>query len=187
MPRRDRYRKRDSDRSGFTYKERELIKDKGFLVGPDEFDRPPPSNKSLGGEGELSVGDMRSPSGTLASTQTVREDIPLQYVTAGGGITYSRKIYNASGEVTNNAFVRIVGSNQTIDISASPQITPGSEGSQLTLECVGSDITLDDGDGLDLKSSFVMDSGSILSLFYNSSNNVWRETSRSHRNRLGVI
>ena len=60
MARRDRFRKRDSDRSGFTHLERQLVRDKGTLVGPEEFDQPPPSSKPLGGEGEISQGDLRA-------------------------------------------------------------------------------------------------------------------------------
>ena len=55
-PRVSRFKKRDSDRSGFTYKEIRLVDDEGSLVGPDEFDTPPPSNFPIGGEGDVSPG-----------------------------------------------------------------------------------------------------------------------------------
>lgn len=54
-----RFKLKNSERSGFKEYEIDLIKDNSYLVMPDEFDTPPPSNKSLGGEGEVS-GDPRA-------------------------------------------------------------------------------------------------------------------------------
>ena len=55
-----KYLKYDSDRSGFTYFKRELIKDEGRWVHPEEFDEPPPHKKYIGGEGEANAGESRS-------------------------------------------------------------------------------------------------------------------------------
>ena len=55
-----KYLKYDSDRSGFTYFKRELIKDNGKWVHPDEFDEPAPHKKYIGGEGESNTGEARS-------------------------------------------------------------------------------------------------------------------------------
>jgi len=179
-----RFKKRNSDRSGFTFLERELIRDNGSLVGPEEFDSPPPSNEPLGGEGDISPGDVRA---NDQSTETPDDKkIPIQYVTAGGGVTATRKVYNSSQEVLSSNFIHIVGSNQTVDITANPQISAGSEGDKLTLLCVGSNVILNDGNGLSLRKTFNMDSGAIINLYYTSANTVWHELSRGHQHRSFV-
>jgi len=55
-----KFLKYDSDRSGFTYFKRELVKDSGRWVHPDEFDEPPPTKKYIGGEGDATSGDIRA-------------------------------------------------------------------------------------------------------------------------------
>ena len=48
------------------------------------------------------------------------------------------------------------------------------------IQCVGSNITLDNGTGLALAGSqgFVMTSGSIITFMYDGTDNLWREGSR---------
>ena len=77
-----------------------------------------------------------------------------------------------------NKWLLISGSNADITISADPQITRAEQNWQLTLECVGSSVTLQDGNGLDLRRIYTMTSGSILNLFYSATDNLWHETSR---------
>ena len=60
-----KFLKYDSDRSGFTYFKRELIKEtedigKGRWVHPDEKDEPAPHPKYIGGEGDSNTGEMRA-------------------------------------------------------------------------------------------------------------------------------
>ena len=60
-----KYLKYDSDRSGFTYFKRELVKEtegdsQGKWVHPDEKDEPAPHSKFIGGEGESNAGESRS-------------------------------------------------------------------------------------------------------------------------------
>ena len=55
-----KFLKYDSERSGFTYFKRELVRDKGKWVHPIEFDEPAPYSKYIGGEGEVNRGDMRN-------------------------------------------------------------------------------------------------------------------------------
>lgn len=50
----------DSQRSGFTYFKRELIRDDGWWVHPSEYDEPAPHKKYIGGEGERNLGDART-------------------------------------------------------------------------------------------------------------------------------
>ena len=171
-----RFRKQDSARSGFTYVKRILVNDEGALVGPDEFDEPPPSEESLGGEGDISEGDVRVNSDTF--TVPPENKIPTQFVTAAGGVNYSERILN-DDIPTNYSFVQIAGSNAAITLDSNPQISGGSNERKLTVKCVGSNVTLIDGSGLSLKSNFNMDSGSLINFMYDSSNSVWRETSRA--------
>ena len=55
-----KFLKRDSDRSGFTYKRRDLVRDEGWLVHPDEKDEPAPHPRFIGGEGEINKGEIRA-------------------------------------------------------------------------------------------------------------------------------
>ena len=87
MVKSNRFRKRTSDRSGFDYLERELIRDKGSLVGSDERDNPPPSNISLGGEGDISTGEFFR-SSTSTDIDPNYEN-PTFYITALDGISPS--------------------------------------------------------------------------------------------------
>ena len=55
-----RFLLKDSDRSGFKYFRRELIKDGPWLVHPDEWDAPPPSKEPLGSEGDGAAVGIRA-------------------------------------------------------------------------------------------------------------------------------
>lgn len=182
-----RYRLRDSERSGFTYKEIELIRDEGSLVGSDEFDSPPPSNIPLGGAGDRSTSEYYR-----ASTSTVPDashDFTTQYITTANQIAFV-KGDDASGTLNPNfGWLYISGSNSSVTVSTNPQITSGSQNDKIAIQCVGSNVILQDGNGLDLRTSIVnMDSGYILNLFYSATDSLWHETSRSHQTRnLGEL
>lgn len=179
-----RFKKRDSDRSGFTYKEIQLVKDEGFLVGPDEFDAPPPSRISLGGEGDIS-GDPRPNSTTYTTPSDV--DKPVRYVTAAG-ISFTEDINADDSNPVNQGWLYISGSNQNVTVTANPQIPAARHGQMLTLQCIGSSVLLNSGNGLSLRTHYNMDSGAILNLFYSATNNLWNETSRSHQTKnLGAF
>lgn len=164
-----RFKLRNSDRSGFKEYEIDLIKDRSYLVAPDEYDTPPPSNKSLGGEGEVS-GDPRANSQfNISGTAEVNVN-PTYYITAAGGI---------SPDLTQ-PFMLVTGSNTAVNISVDPQISRGKQNDILTLLCTDSAITLDHGTGLNMMGSvgFVMTSGASINFIYNSGNLAWNETSR---------
>jgi len=182
MARNKRFKLRNSDRSGFEYKEITLVNDDGSLVGPDEYDTPPPSKIPLGGEGDIS-GDPRPNSSTSYSTPSGL-GFNVQYVTALNGISFQSGS-DLEGEPNSNlSWILVAGSNQSIDITKDPQISRAKQNSILTLECVGSSILLQDGSGLSLRSpNFLMDSGAIISLFYSQTDNLWHEESRSHRTK----
>ena len=176
MPHVSRFKKKLSDRSGFAFFERELLTDKPWKVAPDEFDTPPPSKKSLGGEGDVSGEPRANSAFTVANTAVPTEvDNPTVYVTAGGGIAPS-----------THPFMLVVGSNVAVDITANPQIVSGQEGQVLSLFCAGSSITLDHGTGLTMLGNvgYQMRSGDISVFLYHSSGTVgWQETSRQRAGR----
>ena len=173
MARISRFKLRDSDRSGFTFKERSLVKDGAWKVGGDELDAPPPSKVSLGGEGDINAGAALTANdfqiGDLATPAAY--DNPTNYITAAGGIVASRV----------HPWMYVVGSLSNVSITINPQISAGREGQQLVLVGVGSTVTLSHSTGLNMVGSapFRVDSGSIIVLMYNTSNNLWNERSRT--------
>lgn len=176
-----RFLKRTSDRSGFDnfdHKGNKLwngIKDVvdgqgtngNVLVDPSEFDTPPPSKEPLGGA------DVSGTPRTGSTTTTIPSgsENPVLLITAAGGIA-----------INNQPFIVFSGSNQAIEISANPQISRGRAQQILGFQCVGSNVTLSNGNGLAMTAgkSFVMDSGAIWTAMYDGTDNLWRETSRSH-------
>ncbi len=59
-----------SDRSGFKYFRRELVKDKTWWVHPTEMDEPPPYPKYIGGEGEVDTSSARADRKDYPTTKT---------------------------------------------------------------------------------------------------------------------
>lgn len=165
--------KETSERSGFDNFDRfgkhlwYGIKQNGLLIAPEEYDTPPPSTKSLGGA-DISQGNLRPNSNSTAVPSSTAPQI--QYITAAGGISLNN----------TQPWLMVVGSNENINISANPQVQLGVQGQVIAIQCVGSSITLEDGNGLDLIAgqAFVMQSGSIIDLICNRTDNLWVETSR---------
>mgnify|MGYP001563983434 CR=1 FL=1 len=172
MPHISRFKRRNDDRTGFRAWEIELVKEGPLKVAGSEWDVPPPSKKSLGGKGDIS-GEARANSDfSTAGTANILavNQIRTFYITAADGITPNFE----------HAFMQVTGSNAAVDITANPQVSAGKEAQVLTLVCVGSDITLDNGTGLNLMGSaqFVMQSGAAIGLIYNTGNTAWSETFR---------
>ena len=166
--------KETSDRSGFDNFDRygkriwRGVRKDGILLAPDEIDAPPPSTQSLGGA-DISRGSQRTNWDTTDVTPSSAQQI--QYITAGGGI-----------RLTDQPWLMVAGSNTAINITANPQIQLGVQNQVIAVQCVGSSVTLDDGDGLTLQAGgkqFVMSSGAIITLVCNRTDNLWRETSRT--------
>lgn len=65
-----KYLKYDSQRSGFTYFKRDLIKDDGWWVHPEEKDEPPPHPRYIGGEGDKNKGEIRKNRTDYPTAQT---------------------------------------------------------------------------------------------------------------------
>lgn len=172
--RKSRYLKVTSQRSGFDnwdydgvtfHKRWEPTTDKGLTIAPEELDTPPPSSIPLGGSGISGTPRTNSDTTDLPTISTP----VILYITAAGGIS-----------INDQPIIYIVGSNSAINISANPQVSAGKSQQIITIQCVGSSVTLDDGTGLDLIAGqqFVMNSGSIINLIYNGTDNLWQETSR---------
>ena len=175
MPHVSKFKKKSSDRSGFDFFEIGLVKDKTWKVSPDERDTPPPSKRSLGGEGDVS-GSPRSNSQFATQTGSSLLDVPTEgenpivYVVAANGVTPS-----------THPFMRISGSNATVDITADPQIARGREGQILSVICVDSGVRFDHGTGLNMVGSagYMMRSGDVSVWMYHTGGTVWDEVSRS--------
>lgn len=173
MSRSERFRLKLSDRSGFQYKKIELVKDGASWVGPDEYDEPPPSRISLGGEGDISQGVYFN-----ASTSTaIFYENPTFYIDGNSSLSAP----NESLPKTN-PYMRVSGSNGAVTLSANPAINAGAVGQVLTLFCTDSSITINNGNGVSLMASrpMVMNSGSTISFIYTDSGNAWQETSRGY-------
>lgn len=147
------------------------VLDNGLKVAPSGFDSPPPSKRSLGGEGDIS-GDPRANS-DFATPSNVNV-IPPESANVVVSVNSSTSIaWNLQPVVLiSGALV-----NQTMLVN--PQFVPGAQGQQLTLQCVGSNVTLINGSGLVLHSTrYIMSSGSLISLIYSATDNNFYETSR---------
>ena len=175
MARSFRYKKRVSDVSGFDFLESEMQKDDGVWYGPDERDNPSPSKLSLGGEGEVSRGTYFRTSTDIFTIDADKIN-PTVYVTAAGGITPNIHPY-----------MRVVGSNTAVNITADPQIVAGRNEQVLVLFGVGSSITFENGTGLAMMGSapFVLNSGNTITFIYNTGGSVWQETSRFSGEGIG--
>jgi len=68
-----RFLLKDSDRSGFTYFKRELVKDGPNWVHPGEKDDPPAHPHYIGGESERGTSDARSKVNRESLPQTKSE------------------------------------------------------------------------------------------------------------------
>jgi hypothetical protein len=181
----ERFRWWNSERSGFqfgfqpttsypnayTREAGRPVSDKGSDVSPAEFDTPPLSKISLGGEGDIGDGE-RDNSVFVGSNAYIIPPESTKVI-----------VYTTSQPIAWNdkPWTYISGSNINVTSMSTPQITSAYQGKQITLLCIGSSITFFDSSGLALYTSrFVMDSGAILNLFYSATDNLWHETSRSH-------
>ena len=178
MPRISRFKRRESDRSGFKYFEISLIKDGPWKVSGEEFDVPPPSRIPLGGEGDVATGDLRAASGfdlgVVAADSAAGYDNPTVYITAAGGIT----------PVFTHPWMRVTGSNAAVTVTAIPQLVRGREGQLLTLQNVDSAILLTHGSAnalnlLGSRGTLQTVSGMIVNLIFTTANQAWNEISKS--------
>jgi len=182
-----RFRIYVSDRSGFefgflpitsrpnayTRETGKPVQDLNVKVAPNEFDTPPPSKQPLGGEGDVSNGNVAPNSNfdTPANAYVIPSNSTkiIVSVNSSTSIAWNQEPWNY-----------IVGNLVAQTMSVNPQVVAGAQGQQVTLFGVGSAVTLINGSGLTLHTSQVtIGSGSLLSLIYSQTDNLWHETSRS--------
>lgn len=147
------------------------VKDHGIQVAPDEYDQPPPSNKPLGGEGEIGTGARADSSpATPSNVYGVSNPIPVYYLTASSKIPWT----------TENIPTLISGSNQAVTLGNNP-LDPGTPQLYISIQGVGSGVTINSGNGITFdfarKPSITINSGSIATLIYNATDSTWHVTS----------
>jgi hypothetical protein len=175
--RKKKYLLRDSDRSGFTHRNVELFLDDGHLVSGDEYDSPPPSDRLKPGEGDISPGDIRQ-AYTDYSVDSKNMAV-VQYLTESSQIMLNRQVDNAGQYTYIQSTVYITGSLTAVSLVNNNQIVASDHGDRLTVQGVGSSVTLQSGSGLYLRTNvYTMESGSLLNLIYNATDSLWYETSR---------
>jgi len=182
----DRFRWWISDRSGlefgfvpltdypnaYTREAGRPVYDNGILVAPDEYDQPPPSQKPLGGEGEIGTGARANSNPAVdADVYIVPPEslIGVQYLTA------STKV----GWTYDNVPTYITGSNQAVTLDANP-LNPGTHNLYISLQGVGSSVTINSGNGITIdfnKPSVTLGSGGVATLIYNATDSTWHITS----------
>lgn len=147
------------------------VRDNGLQVAPSEYDTPPPSKRSLGGEGDIS-GDPRANSdfATPANAYlTPSESEPVVYAV------------NSSSSIPWNTdpVVYIVGSNANQVMAVNPQIVAGQNGLVVAFQGVGSTVTITTGNGVTFDftntTQINMTSGAIAVAIY--TDNTWHFTS----------
>ena len=180
-----RFRIYESQRSGFEYGFQPItsppnnytresgkpVLDNGIEVAPSEFDSPPPSKKSLGGadigSGARSDSNFDTPSDVyVIPPESVKLII---YVNSSTSIAWNTR-----------PIVYVVGSNASQVMAVNPQLIRGQQGQQISLECVGSSITLLNGSGITVdfnKNRVLMESGGIANFLYNATDSTWHMTS----------
>lgn len=94
-------------------------------------------------------------------------------ITAGGGIT--------ADDVTEEDQY-VAGDGGAVDVSANPQVSPGTYHGQ-KLNLIGTSdtdtVTLENGDGLELNGECVLTQGAILALRWNATSSLWTERYRN--------
>jgi len=176
----DRFRWWNSERSGFQFGFEPLtsppnaysresgrpVRDNGVQVSPDEYDQPPPSTKPLGGEGEIGTGARQN----STDVYDVGTTIPVYYLTASTKVPWT----------TENYPTLISGSNSDVTLNSNP-INPGIQGTYISIQGVGSSVTINSGNGITFdfinKPRIVIASGGIATLIYNATDSTWHVTS----------
>ena len=177
----------NSDRSGFQFgyvpntslpnqysrEQGRPIRDNGVQVAPDEYDQPPPSNKPLGGTGEIGVGARANSDPAIDSDVYYINPgylIPVQYLSTSSQIRWNDQNYP----------IYITGSNQSVTLTSNPQLTSGQHGKVIAIMGVGSNVTINSGSGITFDfnvPAIVLDSGAIATLIYNATDSLWHLTS----------
>lgn len=159
----------DCDRCMFTYKKKDLRRQRGMLLCDPCFDSVleiEPVN--------LKLRSPRSNSNTVTA-----ENNPTVFTIGTAGVTYLSSSYLRTRMGVTNSFVMDVVGLPT-NITATSQIVGATQGTLLTL--VGTDdvnyVIINVGNGTDLTIPMILKNGTSISLVYNASSGTWWETSR---------
>jgi hypothetical protein len=164
----------DSDRSGFTYRKCNLVRQRGLLIAPDEVDDLTPIR-----DVDPDWGNPR----TNSDTTTAVSEPTVYTISAGTGVDVLGHSFDFSKDGGHqHKTMYVISDGGAVDVTADPQIVAGTDGHRLTL--IGTSntdtIRLDNGDGLSLRgaSPFVLKDGDVITLVYNEDTTAWQEVSR---------
>lgn len=177
MAKKKRYLLRDSDRSGFTFRDIELVSDDGHLVGPDEFDAPPPSPKIYKDEGGVSPDEyQRNNWDSYAATK----DRTTQIINPTDEINLVFAQDNTNFQIKNPlALFYVAGVSAQTILTSDPQIPASTHGDKISVQCTSNNLIIRNGSGLRLYTEiYNMRSGDLVNLVYNATDGLWCESSR---------
>ena len=99
--------------------------------------------------------------------------------------SYSHRLFTGTGNVTNVWNFNAVSNSNPYVVASFTKIVQrplpyGSQNQKVTLQSIGSSVTLNEGNGITLTAnkSVVLDSGGLISFIYSATDNLWHETSR---------
>lgn len=162
----------DCDRCKFTYKKKDLRKQRGMLLCDPCFDSVL----------EIAPVNLKLLSPRVNSNSVAPVSTPAVFSIGTAGITSlnNSQIFLRDG-VINSFVMYVVGSGTPTTITTNPQIVVGRQGTLLTL--VGTSdtnyIVFAAGNGTDLHSTFYLKNNRIISFVYNATSSLWCETSRT--------
>jgi len=160
----------DCDRCMFTFKKKDLRRQRGMLLCSSCFDTVL----------EIEPLNIRFQSPRENSTSIDAVNVPTVFTITTAGVTALSNSQNFLRQgVTNSYVMHVVGSPTTV--TASTQIVAGTQGTLLTLYGTSDTnyVIIKAGNGTDLTSQMILKNGNTLSLVYNSTSALWCETSRS--------
>lgn len=160
----------DCDRCMFTYKKKDLRKQRGMLLCTACFDSVL----------EIAPVNLKLLSPRANSTSVAPVTSPIVFSITTAGITALQRSQQGLREGVRNNYVMYVSGIPTT-VTANPQIIAGQQGTFLTL--VGTSdvnyVVISAGNGTDLIAQKTLKNGNTLSLVYNATSSLWCETSRS--------
>lgn len=160
----------DCDRCMFTFKKKNLRRQRGMLLCDPCFDSV------------LEIEPVnirwRSPRDNSTSIAAVNNPVVFTVTTAGITAVGQSTIQTRMGTV-NNYYMQVVG--LPTEVTAPTQIAAMPDKTLLVLQGTSDSyyVTIKAGNGTDLTTDMVLKNGNVLSLVYNATSALWCETSRS--------
>jgi hypothetical protein len=160
----------DCNRCDFTFKKKDLRKQRGMLLCEACFDTVL----------EIEPVNVKWRSSRDNSTSIDPVTTPTVFTITTAGITAVGRSQTKTREGGNSAYEMQVVGLPTV-VTAPTQIAPMPQGTLLVLQGTSDNyyVTIKAGNGTDLTSDMTLKSGNVLSLVYNATSALWCETSRS--------